>query len=266
MEQKLKFKVGDRVRVKSLEWYNDEPKNMYGEIYLNGLSFSENMKKYCGEILTIIKIVEDCYILEGSEFCWQDWMLEDEVIIEDKKEVEQLNKNNMETKEMTKEEVYEYLNNTKILCTSVEETSKLQKKLFELGIKWAGDRNANADDVVNEDAYLLFVEDNNILFDGDISYWVQDENKKIEPSEILAIQLKEEKTKFDPNTLQPFDKVLVKDGGGWRCDYFSHIDEVNWRYPIICVGSCWRFCIPYNDETKQLLGTTDEAPEFYRLD
>lgn len=74
------------------------------------------------------------------------------------------------------------------------------------------------------------------------------------------------KPKLDPNTLQPFDKVLVKDAGGWRCDYFSHIDETNGQYPIICVGSCWRFCIPYNDETKQLLGTTDEAPEFYRLD
>ena len=26
----------------------------------------------------------------------------------------------------------------------------------------------------------------------------------------------------------------------------------------------YRHCIPYNDETKHLVGTTEEAPEFYR--
>ena len=32
----------------------------------------------------------------------------------------------------------------------------------------------------------------------------------------------------------------------------------------IQVPEGYDFCIPYNDDTKQLVGTADEAPEYYR--
>ena len=70
------------------------------------------------------------------------------------------------------------------------------------------------------------------------------------------------KDKFDPKTLKAFDKVLVRDRDveHWICGLFSHI--VNDEY--LCIGSCYKHCIPYNDETKHLVGTDDEAPEYYR--
>ena len=70
------------------------------------------------------------------------------------------------------------------------------------------------------------------------------------------------KEKFDPKTLKPFDRVLVRDRDveHWMCGLFSHI--VNDEY--LCIGSCYKHCIPYNDETRHLVGTTDEAPEYYR--
>lgn len=70
------------------------------------------------------------------------------------------------------------------------------------------------------------------------------------------------KEKFDPNTLNSFDKVLVRDRDieHWICSLFSHI--INDEY--LCIGSCFIYCIPYNDDTKHLVGTTDEAPEYYR--
>ena len=73
------------------------------------------------------------------------------------------------------------------------------------------------------------------------------------------------KDKFDPKTLQPFDKVLVRDLNGhiWVCDLFSYIKECT-QFPYKCMASYYKCCIPYNDETKHLLGTTDEAPEYYR--
>lgn len=75
------------------------------------------------------------------------------------------------------------------------------------------------------------------------------------------------KPKFDPKTLQPFDsRVLIRDksNGKWSCSLFSHIDNELY-YPFVCInGSSWRCCIPYNDDTKHLVGTTEEAPEFYR--
>lgn len=70
--------------------------------------------------------------------------------------------------------------------------------------------------------------------------------------------------KFDPKTLKPFDRVLVRDtGGAWDCDFFSYMRE-NHRYPYVTIGNCSEFCIPYNDDTKYLVGTYDEAPEYYK--
>ena len=71
------------------------------------------------------------------------------------------------------------------------------------------------------------------------------------------------KNKFDPNTLQPFDKVLVRkySVSDWQCGFFSHPHFEN-QYFVGNDG--YEFCIPYNDDTKHLVGTTEEAPEYYR--
>ena len=72
------------------------------------------------------------------------------------------------------------------------------------------------------------------------------------------------KEKFDPKTLKPFDKVIVKGSDlKWICGIFSHYDKTK-SMPYICIGWFYDVCIPYNDDTKHLLGTTDEAPEYYR--
>lgn len=77
------------------------------------------------------------------------------------------------------------------------------------------------------------------------------------------------KSKFDPKTLMAFDKVLVRLRKDciWHATFFSHYDkEVKWGcYPFVTTGSrSYSECIPYNDETKHLLGTSDEAPDYYR--
>ena len=74
------------------------------------------------------------------------------------------------------------------------------------------------------------------------------------------------KPKFDPKTLKPFDKVLVKDREleCWRCGIFSYICKACLPFEYLCIGSCHAFCIPYNEDTEHLVGTSEEAPEFYR--
>ena len=73
------------------------------------------------------------------------------------------------------------------------------------------------------------------------------------------------KPKFDPKTLQPFDKVLARDKYCcWKCGLFSHFNDEASAYKCICAGSEYFYCIPYNEETKHLIGTADEAPEYYR--
>ena len=72
------------------------------------------------------------------------------------------------------------------------------------------------------------------------------------------------KVRFDPSTLKPFDKVLVGDSNlKWKIGLFSHYEDGVYD-PYICVGSMYKYCIPYNDDTKHLVGTTEEAPEYYR--
>ena len=74
------------------------------------------------------------------------------------------------------------------------------------------------------------------------------------------------KKKFDPETLKPFDRVLARDTiiDNWTCGFFSH----TFVFDNVCkynVGEIlYTMCIPYNDETKHLVGTTEEAPEYYR--
>ena len=81
-------------------------------------------------------------------------------------------------------------------------------------------------------------------------------------------KFKPKKPKFDPKTFQPFDKVLVKKGDKsynvWFPDFISlppsDVDET-----ILCMTTDDVFmAIPYNEETKHLVETNDEAPEFYR--
>ena len=74
------------------------------------------------------------------------------------------------------------------------------------------------------------------------------------------------KEKFDPNTLKPFDKVLVKLSNDdiWIADFFSYYDKLEKYMKYVCVTHLAVFCIPYNDDTKHLLGTNKEAPEFYK--
>lgn len=75
--------------------------------------------------------------------------------------------------------------------------------------------------------------------------------------------IRKNEQKFDPKTLQPYDKVIARlHQGIWCCELFSFIEK-NTNL-IKCCGAYYAQCVPYNDETKHLIGTTNEAPEYYR--
>ncbi len=76
------------------------------------------------------------------------------------------------------------------------------------------------------------------------------------------------KEKFDPKTLMAFDKVLVKISNEsyntWYADFVAEPSHVKNETPLILGAKEANMVIPYNDETKHLVGTTEEAPEYYR--
>ena len=63
---------------------------------------------------------------------------------------------------------------------------------------------------------------------------------------------------------KPFDKVLCRNSKDdtWEADFFARLTRKEIDYTqsgkYLCVGDLWMYCIPYNEETEHLLGTTDE--------
>lgn len=100
--------------------------------------------------------------------------------------------------------------------------------------------------------------DRYIFTDGSYTFIGNQDNWELVP---------DKKPKFDPNTLKPFDKVLVRDTneGQWKCTLFSHIIEnEDYAFKYATAGSGYIYCIPYNNDTKHLAGAVDAAPEYYR--
>lgn len=82
----MKYKVGDKVKIKSLDWYNDN-RDYNGNVECGFYYFIEEMTKYCGKILTIGDVYRNEYELqEGENFIWTDEMFDS--IIENTDDVE----------------------------------------------------------------------------------------------------------------------------------------------------------------------------------
>ena len=114
-------------------------------------------------------------------------------------------------------------------------------------------RNFNIAHITKDGRYLSG-------FNGECTLFPSKEQR--DWSKFTAPWLKKEK--FDPKTLQPFDKVLVKIGSFWQIELFSHIWKNSIEYQYQCARSRYDICIPYNDDTKHLVGTNKKAPEYYR--
>lgn len=72
-------------------------------------------------------------------------------------------------------------------------------------------------------------------------------------------------SKFNINTLEPFDKVLVRDDNKhcWSACLYSHYEDYGDTRFFISDAISWNQCIPYNDETKNLVGTIKMPDSYY---
>ena len=113
----------------------------------------------------------------------------------------------------------------------------------------------------------------NINADGTISFGnVTSPEIMLYPSreqrDWTKVKYEPKKERFDPKTFKPFDKVLIRNAkiNYWRCSLLSYIVNLRGKYSFVCIGSSSydNYCIPYNDDTKHLIGTNKEAPEFYK--
>ena len=76
----MKYSVGQKVKIKSLDWYNKN-KDEYGIVVLSTRDFIPEMVEHCGTIVTIKDVFEDIddnavYYMEGIVWNWTDDMIE----------------------------------------------------------------------------------------------------------------------------------------------------------------------------------------------
>lgn len=72
--------------------------------------------------------------------------------------------------------------------------------------------------------------------------------------------------RFDPKSFKPFDMVLVRQAENqqWVVDFFGFFNPEGDIWVSCTSSSEFNMCIPYNDETKHLLGTMEDCPKYYK--
>jgi hypothetical protein len=71
--------IGDKVKVKDLQWYENSPKNTLNEVKTSDLGFFlPKMTKYCGQLVTIVDQYGHFYLIEedNQSFFWTPEMFE----------------------------------------------------------------------------------------------------------------------------------------------------------------------------------------------
>lgn len=118
--------------------------------------------------------------------------------------------------------------------------------------------------VDNDSDKLYFSDGNNWCYKGNDVRFATDEDKQ-RLFDALAKENKawdaEKKQIVDLKpkwTPKPFDRVITRlsDDSIWTANIFSHIDRYG-KYVTIGCLSGYHYCIPYNEETDKLIGTTN---------
>lgn len=223
----MKRKVGDKVIIKSIDWWDEQLKIMNADTYgvrdeKGFYFFVKEMTEYCSKKAFIEDVRERFYqiSIDGRmiEYYWEDWMFED------------TDKN------------FDYY----------EFTPQNLRKLVWGGNGEVIDQN---DKILN--LYPTFVIGEALLKDNSIF-------SAVGPFKIRVPKEKEETSIYQ---FKSFDKVLVRNKceEKWQCNFFSHYlslkigDKMENKY--CCVYSEWKQCIPY-EGNENLVGRTENPPYY----
>lgn len=68
----MEYKIGDKVKIKSLDWYNTN-KDGFGLIFCNNICFDEKMIEFCGKTVTIVAQRDNKYYYIMEDNCLSFW-------------------------------------------------------------------------------------------------------------------------------------------------------------------------------------------------
>ena len=73
----MKYNIGDKVRIKSIDWYNEHKDETDDIECSNNIYFYREMSKFCGKVMTISHVRADHYtMVEDLVGYWSDEMIE----------------------------------------------------------------------------------------------------------------------------------------------------------------------------------------------
>ena len=118
----MKYKVGDKIKIKSIDWYNHQVKDKDGDIPINSVNyntyFTKNMSNYCSKEAKIedIRIDDNTYFLDVDKRCyeWTDEMLDE----------------NYDFKQLAVGETFDFKGH-KLRVEKVQKTSSCENCFFE---------------------------------------------------------------------------------------------------------------------------------------
>lgn len=71
----MKYKKGDRVRIKGFDWYYKNSDSM-GNVKCGVFDFTTLQTNYCGKTLEILSVCDDYYLMKEVGHHWTDEMIE----------------------------------------------------------------------------------------------------------------------------------------------------------------------------------------------
>lgn len=247
----MKYKIGDKVRVKSLEWYNDN-KDEYGYVECGYKYFTKNMRKYCGNVVTISSLYYSSFynlttynIAEEDDYshAWSDDMFEG----------------------LAEEGIYdeEFVNaiNTAYNACLDDYNEETMEERNEKSVNHVFDTEVISFDIAQRDKYELDLQGKFHVVLREGKYYVE----RIKPQypktyeecrKVLGIE--EEMIVhggwYKHSFIRDFYKLLIcrdaywKIAGNWKPDY-ENINQEKW-------GTARGFSLPF--PTKEILDTFNE--------
>lgn len=90
---------------------------------------------------------------------------------------------------------------------------------------------------------------------------VEDEDMALEIKKKIQ-NIVDKKPESSAPEFQPFDKVLVRDSDEqiWIPTFFGFFRKDK-KFPYVTIDGSYKYCIPYNEKTKHLLGTKEPYME-----
>lgn len=215
------------------KWYDDTYTNFYSKHYLN--SEDENNIKY-----------NEAFLCTTERYSLEDKDTAQTYINTIEKRLG--GKLNLETLEIEKQlefkdgDIVVYGKSVAICRRIYKHTLSFYVTLNEMvGLLFA-------DEVESSEEYRFATDEDKLqLFDA-----LAKEGKAWDAEKKQFVDLK---PKWTP---KPFDRVITRNAADdvWTANFFSHMDSHGEYVTIACVGG-YTYCLPYNEETAKLIGTTN---------